>query len=114
MYPAYVVLTLVTAAATLAGAWLNFTHHRISVEASRQVGTPDSLMRPVSGVFFAATVGLLAGLVFRPLGIAAAVGLVLHFILAVLAHLRVRDFHLGAPLGALGLVTANLALTVAA
>lgn len=39
----------------------------------------------------AATVGLLVGLFWAPIGIAAAVGSVLYFIGAVIAHVRVGD-----------------------
>ncbi|MGW1356469.1 DoxX family protein [Streptomyces chartreusis] len=40
---------------------------------------------------FAGAAGLLIGIFYRPLGIAAAIGVVLFFIGAVISHLRVRD-----------------------
>ena len=40
---------------------------------------------------FAGAAGLLLGLAWAPLGIAAAVGLILYFIGAIVAHLRVGD-----------------------
>jgi uncharacterized membrane protein YphA (DoxX/SURF4 family) len=41
---------------------------------------------------FAGAAGLVVGLVWRPIGVAAAVGLILYFVAAVVAHLRVGDF----------------------
>lgn len=40
---------------------------------------------------FAAAAGLLAGIVSPPLGIAAAAGMALYFVGAIVAHLRVHD-----------------------
>ncbi|EST38795.1 hypothetical protein N566_05455 [Streptomycetaceae bacterium MP113-05] len=40
---------------------------------------------------FAGAAGLLIGIFYRPLGIAAALGVVLFFIGAVTAHLRAKD-----------------------
>lgn len=114
MFTAYVVLAVLTALAVGTGAWQNFTRHPIPVAAARQVHTPDFLHDVIGTLFLAAAGGLLLGLVVRPLGIAAAGGLVVFFVLAVLAHLRVKDFHLGPPLVALTLATATLVMTVAA
>ncbi|WP_411122588.1 DoxX family protein [Streptomyces sp. x-19] len=62
----------------------------------------------------AGAAGLLVGLLgFRPLGVAAAVGLVLFFVGAVVAHVRARAYAtMAAPAGYLGLAVASLALTV--
>jgi hypothetical protein len=39
----------------------------------------------------ASTVGLLAGVVYLPFAVAAAIGLVLYFCGAIIAHIRARD-----------------------
>jgi hypothetical protein len=114
MFSAYVVLAVLTALAAATGAWLNFTRHPIPVAAARHVHTPDYLHDVIGALFLAAASGLLLGLAVRPLGIAAAGGLVVFFVLAVLAHLRVNDSHLGAPLVALTLATTTLVVTIAA
>jgi hypothetical protein len=41
---------------------------------------------------FAGAVGLLIGIFWWPLGIAAAIGLVLYFLGASFSHIRVKDF----------------------
>ena len=37
-------------------------------------------------------VGLAAGLAFRPLGVAAAIGLILFFVCAIYTHIRANDY----------------------
>ncbi|MFL1380499.1 DoxX family protein [Nocardiopsis protaetiae] len=62
-------------------------------------------------VEFAGAAGVLVGLVWWPLGAAAATGLVVYFVCAVIAHVRVGDTRgLGAPLFPLVLSVAALAL----
>src|SRR2546426_370075 len=58
------------------------------------------------------TVGLLAGFVVPELGLAAAIGLVVYFVCAVTAHLRVGDRELGGAVFFLVLVAAALVTTV--
>ncbi|MDN3239718.1 DoxX family protein [Glycomyces tritici] len=60
---------------------------------SHAVGVPDSWLPLLGLVKGAAAVGLAVGLFWRPLGIAAAVGLVLFFVLATALHIRHRVFH---------------------
>ena len=58
-------------------------------------------------------VGLLAGIAFAPLGIAAA-GVALYFVGALIAHLRVKDMTLAGPLIFLALTVAALFLRIVA
>ena len=46
---------------------------------------------PLAVLEFAAALGLLAGIFYRPLGIAAGIGAVLYFVGALIAHLRAKD-----------------------
>jgi hypothetical protein len=59
----------------------NQVHLRISVALTRFIGCCQ----------WAAVVGLIGGLFWRPLGIAAAIGLLLLLVGALLAHRRVGD-----------------------
>lgn len=112
MYVVYVALTVVTALAAAAAAWMNFVHHPIPVAAAKQVQVPQSWMVPLGTLQGAGALGLITGLVVPPIGLAAATGLVLYFLGAVIAHLRVGDRHYSAVLPALALVTVTLATTV--
>lgn len=113
MFILYVILTSVTALAAAGGTWMNYTRHPIPVAAARQVQVSESWMIPLGTLQGAGAMGLIAGFVLPPIGLAAAAGLVLFFIGAVIAHLRVGDRHYGAVLCVLALVTATLAVTVA-
>jgi hypothetical protein len=82
---------------------------------SHAVGVPDSRLPFLGFVKGAAAVGLAVGLFWRPLGIAAAVGLVAFFVLATALHIRHRDFHnCYGPLLFLALGVAVLWLMIAA
>jgi DoxX-like family len=113
LFALYVTLTSLTAIGAAAGAWMGFTRHRSTVAAANQIGIPPSWMLPLGTLLAAATQGLMAGFVIAPLGVAAATGLVLYFIGAIIAHLRVRDFDLGQAGAFLALSTATLAATIA-
>ncbi|MDA1360729.1 DoxX family protein [Glycomyces luteolus] len=60
---------------------------------SHAVGVPDSMLPFLGLVKGAAAAGLAVGLFWRPLGIAASVGLVVFFLLATALHIRHRVFH---------------------
>lgn len=61
-----------------------------------KLGVPRSWYPPLAAVEFLGVLGLVAGIVYRPFGIAASIGLVLYFLGAVITHLRARDVK-GAP-----------------
>jgi hypothetical protein len=94
MSAAYVVVTVLAAAAVAGAAWMDFVRHPVAVNAAQTVGTPRSWMYPLGVVLASGSAGLLVGFAVPPIGTAAAIGLVLYFLCAVGAHLRVRDFKL--------------------
>lgn len=55
------------------------------------VGVPDRYFPVLAALEIAGAAGILIGLRFAPIGIAAAVGLVAYFVGAVIGHLRVGD-----------------------
>ncbi|WP_329050436.1 DoxX family protein [Amycolatopsis sp. NBC_01488] len=77
---------------------------------SNAVDVPPSWLPVLGTLKLAGAAGLLAGLLgFAPLGVAAAIGLVLFYVGAIVAHLKARKFATGAaPLLFLGLVAATL------
>lgn len=56
-----------------------------------RLGVPLSWFTPLALLEFAGALGLLLGIAYRPVGIAAAIGVVLYFVGAVVAHLRAKD-----------------------
>ncbi|WP_435591298.1 DoxX family protein [Nocardia sp. bgisy118] len=113
MFALYVTLTALTALGAATGAWMDFVRHPIPVAASKQVQVPESWMLPLGVLLGAGALGLVAGFVIPPVGIAAATGLVLYFVGAIIAHLRVRDYQLGMAATAFALTAATLAATLA-
>jgi hypothetical protein len=66
--------------------------HRDAVVASYQrVGVPENRLNALATVLLAGAAGLVVGLWWPPVGVAAAVGLVCYFLLAVAAHVRAKD-----------------------
>jgi hypothetical protein len=112
---AYVVITLTTAIVTAGIAVADFIPARFVLANSAEVGVPRSWLPALGAAKLAGAGGLLVGLVgLRSLGIAAAAGLVLYFVGAVLTHLRARVlYNIAFPAGYLLLAAASLALIVA-
>ena len=111
MFIAYAVAAaLLTVALAASGRAKLVGDERVVAGLSR-VGVPRAWFPWLAGCEFAGALGLLAGLVYRPLGIAAATGVVLYFIGAVIAHIRASDVKgLTAPGGLLVVGVATLAL----
>ncbi|MGW5050583.1 DoxX family protein [Actinokineospora sp. NPDC004072] len=109
MFTAYVVVTLVTAAANVAAAVADFVRAEWIVANLSRYGLPRSWLAPLGIAKAAGAAGLLTGFAVPALGIAAAVGLVLYFAGAVVAVARARWYsHLLYP--GLFLATAAAAL----
>ncbi|MBO0516622.1 DoxX family protein [Streptomyces beijiangensis] len=75
-----------------------------------RLGLPNTWLRPLGLVEAAGALGLLAGIAYLPLGIAAGVGVVLFFIGAVTIHLRAGDRKGAASPGVLVLIAVLPAL----
>ncbi|BBH70279.1 hypothetical protein ACTI_69640 [Actinoplanes sp. OR16] len=76
------------------------------------VGVPDRWFVPLAALNYAGAAGLLIGIFWRPLGIAAAAGLVLYFLGAVAFHVPVKDWK-GIPMPAALLALSVLTLSLA-
>ncbi|WP_433565080.1 DoxX family protein [Nocardia sp. CA-151230] len=91
---AYLSLTLVTIAINGGMAIADFARAKFVLANSAEVNFPATWI-PLAGAAKAGgALGLLLGLLgARPLGIAAAVGLILYFTAALVVHVRARVFH---------------------
>ncbi|MCD0443927.1 DoxX family protein [Glycomyces sp. A-F 0318] len=115
MFAAFVIVTAITIALNAIESVANFMRAEWVKRNSRAVGLSDSWLPFLGLVKGAAAVGLAVGLFWRPLGIAAAVGLVVFFVLATALHVKARVFHnFAGPLLFLGLSVATLWLMIAA
>ncbi|MBF6334184.1 DoxX family protein [Nocardia transvalensis] len=94
MYSAYVFVTVAAIVANVAIAAADFARADFVIANSGEVGVPPSWIPPLAVLKSAGAVGLLLGLLgARPIGIAAAAGLVLFFLGALIAHVRARVFY---------------------
>jgi hypothetical protein len=91
MLVAYVVVTVVAAIAYAVAAALNFNHNKSVAETAERLRVPVSWQIPLGFLLAAGSLGLVAGFALPVLGTAAACGLVLYFLCAAGAHVRVRD-----------------------
>jgi len=112
VFTAYVIVTVVAVVANAGIAVADLMGARFVLANSAEVEVPASWIPGLAVLKAAGAAGLLIGLLgVRALGIAAAVGLVLFFVGAVVAHVRTRVFHnIAFPAGYLSLNAAALAL----
>ena len=91
MFIAYVVIAVLLSLMLLMSARGDIIRDPKIIEPLKAIGVRDSWFLPLGLVKIAGALGLLAGIVYRPLGIAAAIGVVLYFLGAVITHLRAGD-----------------------
>jgi DoxX-like family len=108
MHIAYVVMTVLAALANSYAAALNFVGAESVKVVAGKVRVSQRWMVPFGILLAAGALGLLIGFAAPALGTAAAIGLVLYFICALSAHLRVRDPGIGGAVSFLALAVAAL------
>jgi hypothetical protein len=86
-----ITVSLLLAALLLATAIRKLTHAPGVVETYRRVGVPERRLNLLALILAAGAAGLVVGLWWRLLGVAAAAGLVAYFVLAMAAHVRHHD-----------------------
>ncbi|MGU3436476.1 DoxX family protein [Actinomycetes bacterium M1A6_2h] len=98
-----IVIDVFLAIALTASAAGKLTKNDGALKAIRSVGFPDDKIWLLAVAEIAGAVGLIIGIFWAPLAIAAAIGVVLYFLGAVIGHLRVKDGQFG-PAAFLGVV----------
>jgi DoxX-like family len=114
MFTTYIIVTVVAAGANIYAAANDFIRPKWLLGNMNKLGVRESSL-PILGVLKAAgAVGLLIGIDVPLIGIAAAAGLTLFFIGALITHLRARDLSLGngVPVMFLAVVVAALVLGI--
>ena len=116
MFAAYVTVTIVTILASASVAAADLAHAGFVVANMDEVRVPRSWLPWLALLKGAAAAGLLLGLLgVRPLGTAAAIGLVLFFLGALATHVRARVFHnIAVPGAFFALAVASTSLALAA
>ena len=113
MFIAYIIVTVLTGAANFFSATLDFIRYKQVLINMAKAGVPESWITMLGVLKAAGALGLLMGIGVSLVGIAAAVGLILFFIGAIITHLRARDYSFGLAVVFLLLAVTALVLRVA-
>ena len=113
MIAAYLIVTLLTAAANMFSATCDFVRYKQVSIAMAKAGVPESWMTTLGILKAAGALGLLVGIVLPLIGIAAAMGLTLFFVGTIVTHLRGRDYSFGPAVVFLLLAVGSLVLRLA-
>lgn len=92
MFTGYLVVAAILAFALLLSGRGKLVKDERIVASLTGAGVPLGWYPYLAAAELAGALGLLAGMVFAPLGIAAAAAILSYFVGAVIAHLRVGDF----------------------
>ena len=112
MTTAYFTTTLIAIAANGLSGIAALLRFRPIMPGMARAGVPESwLVFPIGTLKTLGALGLAAGLALHPLGLAAAIGLVLFFVSAIYTHIRASDY--GPQFGlAIAFLTINVAVLV--
>jgi hypothetical protein len=114
MFTAYIVVTIFTAAANTYAAIVDFRRPQWVLDNIAKWGGSNSWLFTLGVLKAAGALGLLVGIGVAPIGVVAAVGLVLFFVGAIVVVIRASWYsHLPWPATYLLLATGSLALRLA-
>jgi hypothetical protein len=113
MFTSYLIVTVLAAAANIFSATCDFVRYKKVSIAMAKAGVPESWMTMLGILKAAGALGLLVGIGVPLIGMAAAAGLSLFFVAAIITHLRARDYSFGLAVVFLLLAVAALVLRLA-
>jgi DoxX-like family len=109
------IASILLAAAITYAAARKLSHRPEVVAEYARAGVPEERLGALAAILLAAAVGLVGGLVWGPLGTAAAAGLAIYFAVAVGFHARAGDLgNVATPVALCLLAIAVVALGLAA
>ncbi|NUU21673.1 MAG: DoxX family protein [Streptomycetaceae bacterium] len=91
MFVATVIVSAVLAAVLAASAAFKLSHRSEAVQQYTRLGVPEDKLDYLAVLLLAGAGGLLIGLFWWPMGVAAACGLIVYFLGAVAVHLRAGE-----------------------
>jgi hypothetical protein len=95
MFIAYITVTIIAATANIFSAMCDFVRYEKVSIAMAKAGVPKSWMTTLGILKAAGALGLLVGIGVPAIGTAAAIGLILFFVGAIITHLRASDYSFG-------------------
>ncbi|MFF3787717.1 DoxX family protein [Streptomyces sp. NPDC001933] len=94
MFITTLVITTLFALTLLFSAYGKLVRDPQQMKTLEHVGFPAQRVPLLATAEIAGAVGILMGLAWKPLGVAAAIGLIAYFTGAVASHLRIRDWRI--------------------
>lgn len=114
MFAATLAVSVLLASLIAYSAIRKLSHRPAVVETYVRAGVPEDWLDRLAIVLLAGAAGLLAGLAWAPVGMAAAAALTVYFLVAIAFHVRAGDAeHLPTPLVIAVLAAAALSLRLA-
>jgi hypothetical protein len=114
MFVATVIVSSLLAAALAFSAARKLSHRPEVVRTYVRAGVPEDKLDYLALILLSGAAGLVLGLFWGPIGVAAAAGLLIYFIVAVAFHIRADDAeHLPTPLAISLIAAAALILRLA-
>lgn len=108
VFALYVAFTVLAAAVLTFSVTADFFLREQVIANMNRAGVPGSWLPRLAALRTAGALGLVVGLVVPPVGAAAAVGVVLYFVGAIITHLRARWYDVSYPSVYLLLAAASL------
>lgn len=113
MFTAYVIISVLLAIALTGSATANFVRYKQVLINMDKAGVPESWISLLGILKVAGALGLLVGIAVPLVGTAAAIGLILFFLAALVTHVRAHFYSFGYAGGFLLLAVAALVLGLA-
>jgi len=110
MFIATAIVSSLAALALIASGRGKLVRDPQQMKVMTKVGFPEEKLWLLAAAEIVGAVGVVAGLAWWPIGIAAAIGVVLYFVGAVGSHVRVKDKNVTAALAMLLLAVLVLVL----
>jgi DoxX-like family len=114
LFVATVIVSSVLAALLVFAAARKLSHRPEVVATYVRVGVPEDKLDYLAIILLAGAAGLILGLFWGPIGVAAGVGVVCYFLVAIASHIRANDEeNLPTPIAIEAIAVAALALRLA-
>lgn len=91
MFLATAIVSVVLASLLALAAARKLTHRGPIVQSYVRVGVPEDKLNYLAIILLAGAAGLMLGLLWPPIGVAAATGVIAYFLVAVAFHIRADD-----------------------
>jgi hypothetical protein len=85
------IVSVLLAAILATAAIRKLSHRQPIVQSYVRVGVPEDKLDYLAIILLAGAAGLVLGLLWAPIGVAAAGGVIAYFVVAVAFHIRARD-----------------------